>query len=493
VILKGDREVNMPYLDPRREEFLEYDISEALMQLVNKEKPKIGVLSSMQLDGNPHGGQEGWVLMNFLRRNYEAETIAADANSIKEDIKLLLVIHPKALSDKTQYAIDQFLVRGGKLIVAVDPMSRVEMSMSDPQARMMGGQANFGSSLDKLFTAWNIEFNSGELVGDATYTTQVNAGGMGVDYPFFMSLGQAAFVTGSPVTGQLNQMLIAEGGAIASKADSPYTFEPLLETTTDSGTIGAQMAGFMGPDALAKDFKPDGKKRTLAAMVRGKFKTAFPGGYKAPPPPADDKEAKPEEPPPGPHIETAENEGAIVVIGDVDFMHDSNSVQVMRFGPQSIARPINDNLNFVFNSIDLLAGSEDLISIRSRGKIARPFTKVAEIQKDAAKRWKDKEEQLSSELTKLETQLNDMQKQRTDGNRFALTPEQQDEIKKFRAEEARLRKERRLVRKNLREDIESLGHLLIALNMLVVPLGTSAFGFSVFMRRARRMRQGREQ
>ena len=188
-------------------------------------------------------------------------------------------------------------------------------------------------------------------------------------------------------------------------------------------------------------------------------------------------------------MKETKEENIIIVVADVDFMHDQNSVNKMRFGPQILMSPKNDNLNFILNSAEVLGGNQDLISIRSSGQISRPFTKVLEIQKKAQQRWQDEEEALSKELQTLQASLAELQQQRTDGNRLSLTPDQEKKIREFREEERRIKKRRREVRKNLREDIESLGHRLIAINLLGTPICVAGFGIMVFRNRTRREKE----
>ena len=279
-------------------------------------------------------------------------------------------------------------------------------------------------------------------------------------------------------------MLIAEGGSIAHKAGATSRFEPLITLSKDSGVIAGAMAAYMMPSDLARDLKSDGKEKVVAAMITGKFPTAFPSGKPAV---EGDTQANPSRP----HKTTNDNETSIVVITDVDLFADGNAVDKFRFGQQIMVRARNDNLNFLVNAADFLGGSEDLIAIRSKGRIARPFDRVAEIQKNAQQRWQSEEEQLTSQLTDLQKKLNDMQAQRTDGNRYVLTAQQQSEITRFRDEERKVKQKRREVRKNLREDIEKLGRQVVAANMLFVPLAAAGLGVAMFLRRSRKYRKDR--
>jgi ABC-type uncharacterized transport system involved in gliding motility auxiliary subunit len=435
------------------------------------------------------GGGE-WIFVSDLRRSAAVEAVQPGAKEIAADVKVLVVVHPKSLSDETLYAIDQFVLRGGRLIVAVDPFSRVDLAGSGAMARMQGQMPQASSNLERLFKAWGVEFVGNQIVGDPSYAAQINAGGEVLAYPYFMALTEAAFDKSSVITANLKQMLIAEGGAISLADGATSKLEPLITTTKDAGTADATVAAFMGPQDLARQLKSDQKPRMIAGLLHGKLKSAFPDGR--PKPAAEPKEGEPP-PPSTPHIaESADgSEASVVIIADADFLADQNSADRLRFANQVMVRPRNDNLSFLSNAVDFLGGSPDLIAIRSRGRIARPFTRVIDLQKAAQTRWQAEEDKLTSELTDLQKKLNELQSQRTDGNRLVMTPEQQAEMQRFRDREREVRSARRAVRRNLREDIERLGHRLIALNMLVVPLATSVFGLGVFVARARR-RQRKE-
>lgn len=477
VFIAGDIEETIPYLDPRKEEFLEYDLSEAMVNLRTDQKPKLGLLSSipMSTPGIPgQGGGDEWALLSSLKNSFEVETLDPTTAEIKDDIKVLFLVQPQKLEDKTLYAIDQFVMRGGRLMVAIDPFSRVQLS-SSPHGGM-GQMPQSSGDLNKLFDAYGIAYDATQVVGDLDRGTQINAGGQRVIYPVYMTMLAEDISQDNKITSQLRQILFAEGGSLDVKKDAAIKMESLLTTGDDSGTIEGITLQFRQPADVAAEFKTDGKKRTLAAIYSGTFKSAFPTGA-------------PEGGQSGEALKETKEENSIFVVADVDFMHDSNSVNKLRFGPQVLVSPRNDNLNLILNTAEFIGGNQDLISIRSSGQISRPFTKVLEIQKSAQQRWQKKEEELSSQLKTLQDKLSALQEQRTDGNRLSLSPEQQKEIERFREEEIRIRRERRIVRRNLREDIEALGHRVIAANMLITPLSFAGIGLFVFRRRSRREKE----
>ena len=489
VFQSGTKEVAIPHLDPRREEFLEYDLSNAIVNLGVKSRVKIGLLSSLPMKGNSGFPQrsedEPWALVQDLSRNFDLEHLDESTREVSPEIKTLIVVHPKNLSDETLYAIDQFVMGGGRLIVAVDPMSRIDLQIGAKPDMASGQMPQVSSDLNKLFTAWDIEYDAKKMIGDPALATQINAGGEFFSYPMYMTLTEPNFSKGSVATATLHHMMVAEAGYFSAKKDSPYSFEALLSTTADSGTVSAENAFFMMPQDKTRELKKEGGERALAALIRGKFKSAFTERPKA-------KDGDKDSSTPRPHLPESQTEGQVIVIADTDLLSDEMSVDKFRFGPQTMIRPRNDNLNFVFNAVDYLSGSEDLVAIRSKGRTTRPFSRVLEIQKNAQFKWQAEEERLTQELTDLQKRLNELQSKRTDNNRFTLSTAQQDEIEKFREEERRIRIKRREVRKNLREDIESLGRKLVAINMLGMPTLASVFGTWVFVKRSRRRKGGQE-
>lgn len=467
VFIKGIKEVVIPYLDPRREDFLEYDLSEALLRADREQKTPIGVLSSLKVFGDSTRAE--WTFITHLQKNFVVKNYATDSKKIENDTTVLLLIHPQNLPPPTLYAIDQFVLRGGRLIVLVDPFSRTDFNNKNQDKRFSESSS---SDLAKLFAAWQIVYDATKLVGDFGQSTPINVGGSTFSYPFFVSLGAGSFATDAIITSNMSNLLFAEGGHVQLAKDSPHKLEVLLKTTSDSGLASAQTLGFVGPESIMRDLKPAGRTHNLAAVVRGNFKSAFPA---APPSGGSSPAEK--------HLMSGA--GVVLVVGDVDFLADRNAVEKIRFGGQVLTRVRNDNLHFIFNAVEFLAGSTELISIRSKGRIAKPFTTVQTLQRKAQLKWKRVEDELTARLTEVQKKLHELQKQRTDGNVLSLSAAQVAEIERFRAEEKSVRRERRLVRKNLREDIERLGNRLMLSNILIVPLLVGITGCAVFYRRSR--------
>lgn len=477
-VFAGKKEAVLSYIDPRREQFLEYDVSEALQKLINKERPRVGILSGLELIAKKPvqdmqsllQGKGDWVLISELRKVSAVEEIPTDVKKIPEQINILVVHHPKSFSEDVLRAIDQFVMRGGKLIALVDPFSRFELDKQFQEGNVSGSNS---SDLRQLFTAWDIEFDPLKITGDLKHPTQINAGGVPVVYPLFVQVPEKGLSKESMITSQLRQMMFGEAGSLALRSGSPHRFDPLVSTSASAGWVPSD-APRSGPESAARRLSSDGREYVVAAMLRGKLKSAF----------------SPSSSDPGWLSQTKE-ETAVVLVADSDFVADSNSVQKFAFGNQIVARPVNDNLNFIVNAVDFLGGSEDLIGIRSRTKFSRPFERLVDIREKAQAKWKSEEDSLQSRLAQAQAKLNEMQGAKLEGNKLVLTREQQSEIERFRAEEAQMRTRLREVRKNLREDIESLGRTLVVLNMAVVPVGVSLAGGFVFYRRSRKKSKGK--
>ena len=493
VVLSEDREATIPFLDPRRQRFLEYDLSEAITRASQVKRPKVGLLSYLPISGSRGSPMSGptppWAVAQELRKSYEVVYISPNETAFDEDLALLVVILPKNVPDKVSYALDQFLLRGGRMIVAVDPNSRLDPAQGGAMFTMGGG-----SSLPKLFAAWGVKFDSDKIVGDLALATRVNAGADGlVEFPLWISAGSAQFNHDSVITSNLEEMILIDSGALEVGADFKYKFTPLISTSKDSGTVESMMARFAGPLELSKSLKTDGKSRVLAAMINGKFASAFPDG----PPPADkdDKggdppkakeEAKAQSKPTKPHLAQAERDTSVFIIGDADFLGDQFSVREVNFFGQRVQQPINDNLAFFLNTVEFALGNQNLINIRSRGQLSRPFTRVQELQAQAQRRYQQEEQKLSERLEEVRNKLKVLEGETGGGKQPILSPTIVDEIQKFRAEEQHTRSALREVRKVLRQDIESLGNRLLLINLLLVPVLVAIVGFVVILRRAKR-------
>lgn len=485
VFSAADQVDKIAFLDPDREPLLEYDITRMIQRMQSPTKKVIGVISSLPVFGNsPYlsNGQQGeegpWLFITELKKTYDVRAIPLSAQKIDPAPDLLLVIHPKGISMKLRYAIDQYVLSGHKAIVFVDPFC-----VSDTKQQSFMGPSN--SSLPRLFEAWGISFDPSKVVADVDQSTPVMGRDNRVENsPVMISARDSAFNSKNVVTAELEKMLFPLAGAIQKIPKSPYDFEPLVRSGKDAGLIDAFKVGF-GLDAVRKDFTSANRRFCLAAQVSGKFKTAFPDG-----PPADKKGDK-ETPKKSlsNEIKQSRKKTTVIVVGDADLLADRFYVQRGQFLGMMISRVFNDNLNFLSNACETLTGSNDLIALRSRGRYERPFTVVLALQQEAREKWLSKEKELMKEADAANRKLKELELRKQASQKLIIGPQQEAEIMKFRQKKLKIDQQLKDVRRNLRANIEALGNTLKAVNIFLMPLLVCLAGLCFAFYRNRRMKR----
>lgn len=485
----GDEEV-IPFFQPDREASLEYDIAKLVSTLANPERKVIGLVSGVsmtgQFDPQTQRMREPWVVYEQVRQLFEIRDLGTSFESVPDDIGLLWIVQPKDLSSTTQYAIDQFVMRGGKALIFVDPIAAIDAAATDgmPQGMPPIGQS---SDMPQLFEGWGIEFDKQQVVADAQLALQINTGLGNRPTRHYGYLGITADRINADdiVTMELGSLNVAMAGRVAVVGDSEAAFEALFTSSPASSTMPAARFSFLpDPTSLQSDFKPGGEPLVIAARISGTLPSAFPGGKPATMPTADDGD--------GPESSGAEHVAAsiepanLIVVADVDMLSDPMWVQVQRFFGQPIANAFASNGAFVVNALENLAGSSDLIAVRSRGSFSRPFTRVDQLRAEAEARYLATEQRLQQQLAETERRLGELQASREDSGSLLLTDEQQAEIDRFIDQRASIRKELRGVQRGLDEDIEDLGTLLKVINIGLVPVLLTFGTLFVLWRRRRR-------
>lgn len=507
-LLSGSREASLPFFDPRRAQFLEYDLLEATVRVIRGKKVKVALASDLPLSGDTAGlpmrgyGQDRkWAFVRELERMFELEVIKLSAlgESSLSEYDAVVVVHPKKVELSALYALDQYFMSGKPLALFVDPFLRKELSLPQEEgANPWSGDNTFSSfwvgseksekdSVVRLLKAWGVNAATTQVVGDLKQPTRINMGGEQIDYPAILSLGEVSFSKESPMTAQLQAMVLSEATALTFTEKEGLTWTPLLQTS-DAGRLGPARDALFSPNLLQNNLSREESVRTLAAFVSGQFESAFPDGKPGLPNNSQGEEESERSDDDGEsqaHKSKQKSTGNLIVVGDVDLLTDDHSVRSFRLGSQVLMQPINNNLSFAVNMVETLAGLTELLSVRSRGEFSRPFTRLQEIRKQAQEKYQKEEEKLSQELSELQKKLNEMEGARIEGNRLVLSDQQQAEIERFREREIEIRKARREVRKKLREDIEALGKKLTWLNVSVMPLLVGCFGFLFFWRRSR--------
>ena len=505
VVTQADQQKNLPAFNPQREPFLEYDLSKLIHTVQQFEKPKLGLLTSLPLKGASQQEmrmammmrqppQPGQFVVSEWEQSFDLVSIEPTATELPAGLDALAVVHPQNVSEKLQFAIDQFILGGKPVFLALDPASQHFKRQGGQQAMFGGGpQPNVSSDLRTLLDAYGVSYDPQKLVGDLENGTDLQnpQTRQVARYPTWLSLRKEFFNTKAQPTASLNSVLFVEAGAVAAKPGSSLTFTPLIETSAQSGEIDGMMTQFAGADELHRQITPSGKK-TVAALVTGKFKTAFPNGAPKDPPPADDKNAEPKTPPATStpastqdSLKESTGSSTLFIVTDTDWLFDDYSIEKYNFLGQTAVQPLNDNLGFAANSMEYLGGSQDLISIRGKGSSLRPFNVVREMEVEAQKKYQEKLTRLEARLQEVQTKLSELQGKKTEGNRLVATPEMTKAIEDFRKQQAQLSGERREIRRALREDIDSLENRLLVLNLLSTPLLVGVFGFWFYRSRRR--------
>ena len=493
-----DREL-IPFFQQSREEFLEYDLTKLVYRLGNPKQKVVGLLSTLPVDGGPQmpfsqapGGSAPWMIMDSIRELMEVKVLDKAVTDIPEDVDVLMVVHPKQLGEPTLYAIDQFVLRGGRAVVFVDPHSEADRVLPNPQ-NPMGMQAPRNSDLGRVFDAWGIELVDGKVVGDLPLAKKVNfqkqSRMMVADYPVWIDLTPRQLNAEDVVTAKLPNLTMASAGILRKKEDSETEWTPLMETDDQAMQIDAARLRMM-PDVegLLRDYRPEGETLVLATRLTGKVKTAFPDGRpeaadsEEPGNPGDDKASK--QPP---HLAESADPINVIVVADTDMLQDRFWVQVQNFLGQRIGIPTSANNDFVTNALDNLTGSHDLISVRNRGSFSRPFTLVRAIQQEAEMQFRQKEQALQQRLKETERKIQELQRTKEDQTTVILSAEQEAALDGFRQELVATRKELRNVQHELQKNIESLENVVKFLNIGLMPLVIAVGGvvFSAYTIRRR--------
>ena len=489
-----DDERSIPFFQPDRERFLEYDLTRLVWELSNPRRPVLGVMSSLPLNGDPRammmrqpGVGQPYVISTQLRQFYTVRDVPLDAQVIEPEVQVLLVAHAQNLPDATLYAIDQFVMRGGRLIAMVDPHSESQASRPSP------GQPparDTSSNLDRLLNAWGIEAPSDRVVLDQRGAWRVRAEPrervQAVDYLAWQNVPAAALNRTEIATAELAQVTIASAGELRRREGAAIEFIPLITSSPMSQLVDARLVREQpSPSRILADFRPEGQARVVAARVRGVLASAFDG----PPPPPED-EARPADFPA--HRARSEGPANLVVVNDADILEDRFWVRVQEFFGQQVTTPFSDNGAFVINLADTMAGGEALVGLRSRGESLRPFEIVEDLRRGAEAQFRQTERALQERLEATERRLREL-RQGGQGQAAStlITPEQRAEIDRAREEIRRTRGELRQVQLELRRDIEGLEATLRLINIALVPTLLTLFAIGLGVVRARRRAEAR--
>jgi ABC-type uncharacterized transport system involved in gliding motility auxiliary subunit len=484
-----DQKAAIPVLAPDRERLLEYDITRGIAQVGETKKPVVGVMSALPVMGrslDPIRKQqpsEPWVLVQELKKIFDVREVKLDAPKIDDAIKVLLVIHPRNLSEDTEYAIDQFVLRGGKLVAFVDPYAYFDQQpdLQNPFGGAQAGQSMFYN----LFKAWGVDVDMGKVIADLSF-----ASGAGPRLlPTLLSLTTQALNMDDVVTSQIGTLLIPFGGAFKNKLADGLKETVLVHTSKNAMPVDLIIATLSG-EPSTRGFQPTNEEMPLAVRLTGKFHTAFPEGRPKPyaPPRADKKKGdeKKAEEKAEPQLKQTAEENTVVLVADVDLLSDGAAVEIQEVFGQRVPVPRNGNLALALGMVEQLSGDSALINLRSRASFSKPLTVVREMEARAQQQYLGKIKELEDNLNKTQENLQALQRGKSGTASSILTAEQQAELDNFRQRAVETRRDLKELRKNLRVETDALEFWTKILNIGLVPLLVALAGLALALARRRK-------
>ncbi|MBB5039139.1 GldG family protein [Prosthecobacter dejongeii] len=512
----------LPFLNPGEETSLEYNITRAIQKVSKTSKTVVGVMTSMPIMGSPmfpfqqQRGQQPWVLIQRLRMDYEVRDVPMSSDKIDSDINTLVVIHPADITEAAEYAIDQYLLKGGKVIALVDPQSivakRVYSNQPNPMTGQPGGVINPTSDLPNLLKAWGVSFSKTQVVADVNYRSA-----QGGQNPLDLELPAEALSQTDRITASLQPLRVLVSGAFTLDTRDGIESTILASSSKANEMLDVSEAESLTPERM-NTFSPTGRPQILAVRLSGKFKTAFPGGRpKTPaaglesggaqedttaPKPADAPAppvvtTSPAAPVATPKVETpakpaekkeefnisdgtikesVSSEGMVVLFADADMMYDELCVARDRLGEMVAA---NANLPLMLNAIEVLSGGGDLLQVRSRAATQRPFLKMAELREKVDQKFRPQRQALQ---TKLDETAQKMGPLRVKDGQLA-DPSQIKELNELMKTQSDINRKIREVKREQNKEIEFTKSMIVLLNFLVVPLLVVSLGILLAIRR----------
>lgn len=495
-----DDQETIPFFAPNQESTLEYDITKLIHTLGNVgESTIVGLVSALPIAGapaNPFGqGGEAWGIHELLTRDYELRDLGIAFTEIAEDIDILLMVHPKGLSDQALFAVDQFVLKGGRVMAFLDAHCEQDRPITNPQNPMQGMQQPRNSDLGALMKAWGVELTEGKLVGDSQGALMVNApterGMEPMNYLLWFSPQEEGVNQEDFATSGLKDLTFATAGELVVTKQEGLEATRLIESSSEVQLVDEFMVRFRpDPKGLLKEFVSEGSSKTLAVRLSGTVKTAFPDGKPEDPSPpeegAEEEEPKVDEP----ALSESKNPTNIILVSDADMLFDQFCLNVIPLPGQKLISLRGQNASFLLNGLENLSGDNNLISLRARGNYNRPFERVLELRRQAQEKYYDKEKEIEDKIQKAEQDLQQLQfKEITASGEVILSDEQQEKIRDLNEEMVQLRKERRDISYELDKDVKSLGIRLKVLNIALVPAAVLLVGLGTAMFRAQRRRR----
>jgi len=463
----------MPFLQPSKEKFLEYDLAKMISTLGNPERKKLGLLSSLPMqpgfDPATQSMRPAWVVYEQLEQMFDIEQVDSQAAGLPEGLDVLLLVHPRDLGPTLLYGIEQFVLQGGRLIAFLDPFAEADRGdPNDPMARMQAGSS---SNLGSLLEAWGVAYDPTRAVGDL----QFGVGNAGTRHIGILSVPAEGMNASDIVSADLEVVNFSSTGWFETAPDAATQVDALVQSSENAAPLDTSRLRFLSnPSELLEGFNPTGDRFALAVRISGPVAASLepPEGY------AD-----------GHRTGSVEEGVNVLLFADTDVLTDRMWVQRQPFFGQDIVSAFADNGSLAINAVDNMLGNRDLISIRTRANSARPFTRVDELRVEAERAYRATEERLQQELQETERRLSDLQAAKGEGELTIISDEQQEEIQRFMDRRLEIRRELRQVQHDLQRDIDRLGTRLKLVNIGLVPVVVLVFALVYAVRRRRRQDQ----
>tara|TARA_Y100000590_G_scaffold21948_2_gene25357 strand:- start:2118 stop:3983 length:1866 start_codon:yes stop_codon:yes gene_type:complete len=473
-----DDEKVIPFFQSNRESALEYDLTKLVYNLAYPDKRVVGIYSQLpMISSRGDKTTETWTIINALKEFFEVVNLNENIEALNEKIDVLMLVHPKKIKRENLYIIDQYLLKGGKAIIFLDPLA--EQDRTQPDATTPDVMPILYSYLDELLEKWGIEIAKEKIVADINAAMRVQAssprGPQEIDYLPWLRLTEKNFNVDDFSTSELNLIHMGTVGSIEIIEEGKLEITPLIESSKQSTKLERDLILFQrDPTVILSNFKSDDKKLLIAARLKGRAESVFLEDQKN-----NDEIIKDDS-------FVDEGDLNVILVSDTDILADHFWIRKQDMLGVSVPQPVSNNGDFVINSIENLSGNTDLISLRGRGKYSRPFLKVETIRKQAESKFREREKELQVALQETEKKIQQLQQEQGNEKSYLLNNKLTAEIDKFRNERLATRKELRSVQHDLRKNIEKLGSQLRFINIGLIPLLITVLALLIGIYRANR-------
>ena len=453
---------NIPIFSPERETFLEYDLSSLVSELSQIEKPVISIIDNLGLKADSRIGKPEQQILTQMKQLFQVETINESVNELNKKTKVLMIIHPKYLSEETLYMIDQWILKGGPTLIFLDPYAETEISRQQGVPPM-----NPRSNLKKLLDTWGIRFDDKKAVMDAEYGFRISRNINGRDlqvtnYPWLNIRGDGLNQSESSLSN-LSTIVMTTAGSFEVNNEA-ILFEPIISSSMKSGLGEAQKAGNPkgDPRDLLSNIKDKDQKHIVAGWLKSDLKTSFPTLKK-------NNNTK--------HLLKSKNKSNILLVADADMLMDRNWL--------TQRGAFANNGDFILNVVEKMIGGNILSDLRGKGTSWRPFEKIISLEKVAEEKFQLQEQMLAKKLKGMEDKIRTLT-QNNEGESDILSPESLKAIEGFKSEMMSTRSQLRSVKFDLRRDVESLKKWVISINVAILPLFFAGIALLISLRRKRK-------